>query len=75
MAYHVYVSNSGSEFISHFIMDEKSGKLTLEPDIEMRGSPGAVATNSQGTLMYISLRPDGTVGSFSVDKDSGTLNR
>ena len=56
-------------------MDEKSGKLTLEPDIEMRGSPGAVATNSQGTLMYISLRPDGTVGSFSVDKDSGTLNR
>lgn len=75
MAYHVYVSNSGSEFISHFIMDEKSGKLTLEPDIEMRGSPGAVATNSQGTVMYISLRPDGTVGSFSVDKDSGTLKQ
>ena len=44
MAYHVYISNSGSNFFSHFLMDEDSGALEPQPNIELEDSPGAVAT-------------------------------
>ena len=42
MAYHIYISNSGSEFFSHFLMDEDSGALSPQADIALAGSPGAV---------------------------------
>ena len=44
MAYHVYVSNSGSNFLSHFLMDEDTGALEPQPNVELEDSPGAVAT-------------------------------
>ena len=75
MARHLYVSNSGSEFLSHFIMDEDSGKLAPQPDIDLGGAPGAVATNAGETVMYVCLRPSGDVVSFRIDKGSGTLTR
>lgn len=75
MARHLYVSNSGSEFLSHFIMDEDSGKLAPQPDIDLGGAPGAVATNSGETVMYVCLRPSGDVVSFRIDKGSGALAR
>lgn len=73
MSYHVYVSNSGSEWFSHFIMDEQSGRLTPQPDLTLEGTPGAAATNAAGSLLFVSLRSAKCFGSFAVDRASGAL--
>jgi len=61
MTYHVYVSNSGSEFFSHFLMDEATGRLDAQPNIELDSTPGA------GTTATVRLRlfadPEGGGGS------------
>ena len=75
MAYHVYISNSGSEFLSHFIMDENTGALTPQPDIDLIGAPGAVATNPDGSLMWVALRSAKVLASYAVDKSSGQLSQ
>lgn len=73
MAYHVYVSNAGSEWFSHFLMDEGTGKLEPLENIELEGTPGAAATNAAGTLLFVSLRSLRRFGSYAVDRRSGKL--
>ena len=75
MAYHVYVSNSGSDFLSHFIMDESTGKLDPQANIEPGGQPGALATNAEQTLLYACLRANAEIASFRIDSASGALER
>ncbi|MCH2662041.1 lactonase family protein, partial [bacterium] len=74
MAYHVYISNAGSQFFSHFLMDEESGALAAQPDIQLPGSPGAVATNPEGTKLWVALRSAGILASYAVDRGSGQLS-
>ncbi len=38
MSYHLYVSNAGSEWLSHFVMDEQNGFLQQQEDIALGGS-------------------------------------
>ena len=73
MAYHIYISNSGNEFFSHFLMDEDSGALSPQADIALAGSPGAVATNPDGSIMFAALRSAKQLVSYSVNKSSGQL--
>jgi len=73
MAYHVYISNAGSEWLSHFLMDEQTGKLTAQENIELEGTPGAAGTNAAQTLMFISLRSKKQFGSYAIDRKSGKL--
>jgi len=73
MSYHVYISNSGSEHLSKFIMDAETGKLTQETDISLIGSPGAIATTADGGLMFICLRGVKQYQSLRVDKSTGAL--
>ena len=85
MPYHLYVSNNGSDFLSHFVMDEESGSLEPQADIALGKSPGAMATNAAQSIMYICLRsPDGVasygvasheVASYTIDRTSGALTR
>ena len=74
MAYHIYISNAGSQFFSHFLMDEDSGALTAQPDIQLPGSPGAVATNPAGTTLWVALRSAGIIASYAVDIGNGQLS-
>jgi 6-phosphogluconolactonase (cycloisomerase 2 family) len=74
MPYHVYVSNAGNEWFSHFLMDAASGRLTVQPDLPLDGSPGAVATNAAGDLLFVSLRSLKSFGSYRVDRASGGLS-
>ena len=71
MKYHVYVSNSGSEFLSKFILDE--GKLERQQDIPLDDCPGTVATTANGGLMFVCLRSPKRLESFRVDKRTGQL--
>ena len=71
----MYVSNSGSEFLSHFVMDESSGALEPQPDITLDGSPGAVATNAGQTIMYICQRSPIKIASYRLDRTSGALTQ
>ena len=73
MNYHVYISNSGSEHLSKFIMDAETGKLTQEADMPLIGSPGAIATTTDGGLMFICLRGVTQYQSLRVDKSTGAL--
>lgn len=73
MAYHVYVSNSGSEYFSRFLMDEETGGLEARPNIELDSTPGAAATNADGSRLYVSLRSSKRFGSYAVDRASGAL--
>ena len=72
MKYHVYVSNSGSEFFSKFLMEE--GALTREGDIPLDDCPGAVATTADGGLLFVCLRTSKHLESFRVDRKSGQLS-
>ncbi len=72
MNYHVYISNSGSEFFSKFILEE--GKLTREDDIALDDCPGAVATTADGGLLFVCLRSPKQLESFRVDRKSGSLS-
>ena len=69
----MYVSNSGSGFMSHFIMDEATGKLDPQANIEMEGGPGAVATDAACTMMYIGCGP--RIDSCRIDRASGALEK
>ncbi len=73
MPYHVYVSNSGSEWFSHFIMDENTGALEPQDNIALDGSPGAAATNAAETLLFVSLRSQQRLGSYAINRLSGKL--
>lgn len=73
MSYHVYVSNASSEWFSHFLMDEHTGKLEPQANIELGATPGAVATNAAGTLMFVSLRSSKQFASYAIDGKSGSL--
>ena len=75
MSYHMYVSNSGSDFFSHFIMDGNTGELEAQADIDLGGQPGAVATNSAQTWMVVALRSQKVLASYSIDQKSGALTR
>ena len=73
MPYHLYVSNSGSQFLSHFIMDEASGALQPQPNIELGGSPGAATTDASQRVMYVCLSGRQELVTCSIDRSSGAL--
>jgi len=75
MSYHVYVSNSGSDWLSHFLMDEHTGRLEPQADIELEATPGALATDAAETLMFVALRSAKQLGSYTIDKRSGRLSK
>ena len=75
MSYHLYVSNSGSEWLSHFLMDEHSGHLEPQANIELEATPGALATNAAETLMFVALRSAKKLGSYAIDRGSGRLSQ
>lgn len=73
MNYHVYISNSGSEFLSKFLFNAETGKLSQEADIPLISSPGAVATTADQTLMFIALRSAKQYQSLRINKSTGEL--
>ena len=75
MPFHVYVSNAGSDFLSHFLMDEENGLLQAQADIPMGGPPGALATNRDGSRLFACLRSQGEYVSFDLDSRTGALSR
>lgn len=75
MAYHVYVSNSGNNFFSHFLMDEDSGALEPQPNIELEGAPGAVVMHPNGRVMFVALRTARLLVNYVVDQEKGRLVR
>ena len=73
MSYHMYV-NGGNERLSKFVMDGETGMLTQEADIPLDSNAGAMATNADGSLMFICFRSAQQFQSLSVDKSTGALS-
>ena len=74
MAYHVYISNAASAF-SHFIMDESSGRLQPQADIQLPAEPGAVAVSPDQSHMFVALRSAKYLASYRIDAASGQLTQ
>ena len=72
MNYHVYVSG-GNHALSKFVMDTDTGTLTPEADIPLDSNAGAMATNADGSLMFLCFRSTQQLQSLRVDKSSGAL--
>jgi 6-phosphogluconolactonase len=75
MSYHMYVSNSGSSFLSHFLMDESTGALAAQPDIDMGGGPGALATDSKQRWLFACMRSQKEFVTYAIDRSTGGLER
>ncbi len=75
MSYHMYVSNSGSTFLSHFLMDESTGALQAQPDIDMGGAPGALATDSRKRWLFACMRSQKEFVTYAIDRSTGGLRR
>ncbi len=75
MPYHMYVSNSGSSFLSHFLMDENTGALAAQPDIDMGGGPGALATDSKQRFLFACMRSQKQFITYAIDRKSGGLKK
>ncbi|MDA0711277.1 MAG: beta-propeller fold lactonase family protein [bacterium] len=75
MSYHVYITNSGSDHLSKFVMDGKTGRLTQEADMGLGSPPGALATTTDGGLMFICMRGMKQYQSFRVDRSTGALTQ
>ena len=73
MNYHVYVSNSGSEFLSHFLMDGETGALVKHADIPTVSQPGSLATDGQERFLFMSQRRMKRFESMSIDRSTGAL--
>ena len=75
MAYHVYISNAATAFFSHFIMDESSGRLQPQADIQLPAEPGAVAVSPDQSHMFVALRSAKYLASYRIDAASGQLTQ
>lgn len=75
MTYHVYVSNSGSTFLSHFLLDSSTGQLEPQDNITLGASPGALATDAAGRRMFVCLRSEKQFASYDIDSATGTLSQ
>lgn len=73
MRYHVYVSNFKSAFLSRFVFETDSGVLTPQSHCSLRSGAGALATNADGSRLYVCLRKLGISQVFSIDKATGVL--
>ena len=75
MSYHMYVSNSGSNHLSHFLMDEETGGLAAQPDIDLGGAPGALATDAEQRWLFACMRSQQEFVTYAIDRSSGALPR
>ncbi|MDP7447636.1 MAG: beta-propeller fold lactonase family protein [Candidatus Latescibacteria bacterium] len=75
MSYHMYVSNSGSNHLSHFLMDEETGGLAAQPDIDLGGAPGALATDAEQRWLFACMRSQQEFVTYAIDRSSGALTR
>ncbi|MBT3341854.1 MAG: lactonase family protein [Gemmatimonadetes bacterium] len=74
MSYHVYISNSGSNFLSHLVLNADTGQLDARDNIDLGEAPGAIATDAAGKRMWICLRANKQFASFDIDPVSGSLS-
>ena len=47
MPCHVYVSNGGSTHLSRFILDQNTGALAAQGDVELGGAPGSLSASAE----------------------------
>ena len=62
-------------FFSYFIMDESSGRLQPQADIQLPAEPGAVAVSPDQSHMFVALRSAKYLASYRIDAASGQLTQ
>jgi 6-phosphogluconolactonase len=68
----VYVSDSGTQSIVLYHLDEQTGKLKEVARTNVGTAPGSLAVNAEQRLLFASLRTNAEVGSFKIG-DAGKL--
>jgi 6-phosphogluconolactonase len=69
----IYVSMAPEQKIRSYLMDAKTGALTEVETITVEGAPGALAVSPKKSLLFASLRTNGSLASFRIDQATGKL--
>jgi 6-phosphogluconolactonase len=69
----VYVAEGGHHRVAVYGLDEEKGALTRLGDVELAGSPGALALSHDRRHLYAAVRSDGTFSTLAIDPETGLL--
>jgi 6-phosphogluconolactonase len=70
----VYVSESGDNRIAVFSLDEKTGDLKRQSQLDLPGSPGSLAYGKNDSRLFASVRTTKEFASIAVNKLTGDLS-
>ncbi|QDU25974.1 6-phosphogluconolactonase [Anatilimnocola aggregata] len=63
----LYISDSGSQSIVHYDLDEQTGKLKEVSRTNVGTAPGSLAVHSESRTLFASLRTNARIGSFKIE--------
>jgi len=69
----VYVAEGGHNRVAVYALDEEKGALTRLGDVELAGSPGALALSHDRRHLYVAVRSEGTFSTLAIDPATGLL--
>lgn len=73
MATHMYVSLQDDDRIVRFVVDQETGKIETQGDVEVAGGPAPLAINPAGTTLYVGQRSEFRLSSYAIDQKTGDL--
>ncbi|WP_425617642.1 lactonase family protein [Anatilimnocola sp. NA78] len=65
----LYISDSGSQSIVHYDLDEQTGKLKEVSRTNVGTAPGSLAVHAPSRTLFASLRTNARIGSFKIEND------
>ena len=71
----VYVSESKDKRIAVFSLDEQTGELTRNSQIDLEGTPGCLAISADQKHLYASVRSASAFATLAVDPKTGELTK
>ncbi len=69
----VYVSERGEKKIACYSIDEGTGQLTRQSEVELPGAPGALALSEDQKFLYAVVRSPAEFVTYAIDSKTGNL--
>ena len=71
MTTYVYVAAQDDDKVSIFTMDESSGALALQSEVDITGGPSLLALSQDKSTLYVGHRSSAQISSHRVDSSTG----
>lgn len=70
---YVYLSVGGEKRIAIYKVNDKTGELTHQANVDVAGAPGAMDVDPQGRFLFVSLRSNKELAAFAINPADGNL--